>query len=263
MSDSVDHAKRQAFEPFLDRVDVLFDELSLAIRWDRPSILLAVYDSEFVRKDAESILSGRLSPLGQRILDFEVTKPDFDIPLALSRHPRHHKIVFFVSGLKWGGGKGGNNAYRALNIRRELFVDHKIRAVFWLHRPEAAALPRQAPDFWAFRHRVLEFSDPPAVGEIHGPSSRPARAGVDLQQMKVIAEVDADNPAAWNDLANAYKALGRFDEAITAYRKAVRLEDTYADAWRSLGEAYRGLRRDKEANHALRKAERLSRRTKN
>jgi len=262
MSDTADRAKSQAAEPFLDRVDVLYDELSLAIRWARPSILLAVYDSEFVRKDVESILAGRLSPLGQRILDFEVTKPDFDIPLALSRHPRHEKIVFFVSGFKWGGGKGGKNAYRALNIRRELFVDYKIRAVFWFHRAEAAALPRQAPDFWAFRHRVLEFPDQPEQSKLHGPAGRSTGSGADVERAKAAAELDANNPLAWNDLGDAYRAVGRFDEAISAYRKAIRLNDAYIDAWRNLGEAYRGLRRDSEANHALRKAARLATPTK-
>jgi tetratricopeptide (TPR) repeat protein len=262
MNDSVDHAKRPTVEPFLDRVNVLFDELSLAIRWGRPSILLAIYESEFVRKDVEFILSGQLSPLGQRILDVEVTKPDFDIPLALSRHPRHEKVVFFVSGIKWGGGKGGNNAYRALNIRRELFVDHKIRAVFWLHRAEAAALPRQAPDFWAFRHRVLEFPDPPAPGKLQAHSGQPTWTSAEIEQAKEAAELDAHNPFVWNELGNAYKGSGMFYEAVSAYRKAVRLDDAYVDAWRSLGEAYHGLRRDKEASHALRKADRLSKQKK-
>jgi len=257
MSEISDQSMRQAKEPLLERINVLFDELSLAIHWDRPSILLAVYESEFVRKDVEAVLAGRLSSLGQRILDFEVTKPDFDIPLALSRHPRHEKIVFFISGLKWGGGKGGKNSYRALNIRRELFVDYKIRAVFWLHRAEAAALPREAPDFWAFRHRVLEFPDPPAQSKIGGSPGRSLPVAADIARMQTAAQRDAKNPSAWTNLGNAFKSLGRFDEAIGAYRKAIRLEEDHVEAWRNLGEAYTGLRRDKEARHALRKASRL------
>jgi hypothetical protein len=32
-------------EPFKERVDRLFHELELAVKWDRPSILLAIYSS--------------------------------------------------------------------------------------------------------------------------------------------------------------------------------------------------------------------------
>ena len=37
-------------EPFEDRVDILFCELELATKWQRPSVLLAVYSSEYVRR---------------------------------------------------------------------------------------------------------------------------------------------------------------------------------------------------------------------
>ena len=36
-------------EPFEDRMDILFHELELATKWQRPSVLLAIYSSEYVR----------------------------------------------------------------------------------------------------------------------------------------------------------------------------------------------------------------------
>jgi len=158
MAKTVDRAKPETSNQFNEQVEILFDELSLAIKWHRPSILLVVYDSKAVTGSAESALAKRLKSLGHGVSDFRVNKNQFDVPLALTGHPDRNKLVFFVSGLRSGGGQGGNNAYRALNIRREFFVDFSIRAVFWLTRAEAAALPRRAPDFWAFRHRVLEFT---------------------------------------------------------------------------------------------------------
>ena len=80
----------------------------------------------------------------------------FDIPLLLSQRPERDRSVFSVTGLARGGGKAGANAYRALNIRREYFVDYAIRVVIWLARDEAMALSRHAPDFWAFRRRVVD-----------------------------------------------------------------------------------------------------------
>ncbi|MEJ5223779.1 MAG: tetratricopeptide repeat protein [Anaerolineales bacterium] len=53
-----------------------------------------------------------------------------------------------------------DNPYKPLNIRREILVESRIRAIFWLTEREAIDLARQAPDFWAFRHRVVDFLDP-------------------------------------------------------------------------------------------------------
>lgn len=164
MSDSQDSAQPQQDlrESLEEREDILFDELELAIKWDRPSILIAVYESEFTRKEIVKKLESRLSSLGQDVLHFHIDEKLFDVPMILVQNPDHERTVYFITGLKWGGGKGGNNAYRALNMRREFFVDNQMRVVLWLTRSEAAHLPRQAPDFWAFRHRVIELMDAPS-----------------------------------------------------------------------------------------------------
>jgi len=146
-------------EPFEERVASLYEELELAVRWERPSILIAVYESEFVRTQAETILAARLAALGQRAVPFRVSEKTLDVPLILAQDPGRGSAVYFVSGLRWGGGRGGYEAFRALNLHREYFVEANLRAVFWLTRAEAGDLPHHAPDFWAFRHRVIEFVD--------------------------------------------------------------------------------------------------------
>jgi tetratricopeptide (TPR) repeat protein len=150
-------------DPFDDRVDTLFGELELAVKWGRPSILLAVYKSEFVQADAERLLNAKLAQMGIKVIHVQVNENQFDIPLQLIKQSDLEKTVFFISGLRWGGGRAGRNAYRALNIRREYLVDYKIRAVFWLTNDESAELPFRAPDFWAFRHQVIEFIDTPPI----------------------------------------------------------------------------------------------------
>ena len=150
-------------ESLAEREDILFDELSLAIQFDRPSILIAVYESEYVREEVSKHLADRLKELGQDILNFHIDEKLFDVPLILAQNPDHERTVYFITGLKWGGGKGGFNAYRALNMRREFFVDNLMRVVLWLTRNEASQLPRHAPDFWAFRHRVVELMDSPVL----------------------------------------------------------------------------------------------------
>jgi tetratricopeptide (TPR) repeat protein len=153
--------KRRYREPFEERVAILFEELRHAIKWQRSSILLAVYGSEFLREKAENTLQNKLANLNQRVFTIEINQDYFDIPLIFSQYLERDNSVFFIYGLKWGGGTDSNNAYRSLNIRREYFRDENIRVVFWLTESEAVNLPRFAPDFWSFRQRVVEFLESP------------------------------------------------------------------------------------------------------
>ena len=43
------------------------------------------------------------------------------------------KPVFFISNLDWGGGEDGKQAYRALNMQRELFVENRRQGSVLAH----------------------------------------------------------------------------------------------------------------------------------
>ncbi len=154
-------------EPFEDRIDILFHELELAAKWQCPSLLLAIYSSEFVHGDAEVALENRLLGLGQKAHHIIVkSQDDADIPLLISELPDLKNGVVFVEGLRWGGGQAGYEAYRSLNKHREFFIENQIRVVFWLTETEAIHLAHFAPDYWTFRHRVIEFVDSPRTEQI-------------------------------------------------------------------------------------------------
>jgi len=163
MNDLHDRVKltRKRRESFKDRVAILFDELRLSIQFHRSSVLIAVYGSELIREKAEKFLREGLITLGQNVCEMEIDGELFDLPALFEQHLVREDLVFFLSGLQWGGGVDGQNAYRSLNLRRDYFVDHQLRVVFWLTESEAANLPRLAPDFWSFRHRVVEFLEAP------------------------------------------------------------------------------------------------------
>ncbi len=148
-------AGRLSFE---ENLNILLEELDLARRWNRPSILLAVHKSKFGQQRAEAALEERLRKLGQDVERITVDQEQSDVPHRIAGQPGPAQRVFFVSNLDWGGGPDHQDAYRALNIYRELFVDNHLRIVLWLTPNEASSLARLAPDFWAFRHRVIEFT---------------------------------------------------------------------------------------------------------
>jgi hypothetical protein len=142
-----------------ERVALLSDELALAGQWRRPSILLVVYRSALVRRAAQRLLAAHLQARGEQLHQIIVNTEQFDVLRALADQPISPATVYAISGLRHGGGKGGLNAYHALNLRREILVDRSLRATFWLTEAEARRLPREAPDFWAFRHHVVSLVD--------------------------------------------------------------------------------------------------------
>ena len=150
-----------------DHLSTLLQELQLAGQWRRPSILLVCYRSNLALIDFQTSLEIKLRKLKQIVVHIEVTNVNFDIPLYLSQLQDCDKRIFFIRGFAYGGGSQGLNAYRALNMRRELLVDHHIRAIFWMNAEETSNLTAHAIDFWSFRHRTIELLDQPSQKRIN------------------------------------------------------------------------------------------------
>jgi tetratricopeptide (TPR) repeat protein len=280
MNNSQDSVRSQQDlrESLEEREDILFDELELAIKWDRPSILIAVYESEFTRKEIEKKLESRLSSHGQEVLHFHIDEKLFDVPMILVQNPDHERTVYFITGLKWGGGKGGNNAYRALNMRREFFVDNQMRVVLWLTRSEAAHLPRQAPDFWAFRHRVIELMDAPnetnnRVVEMKlswdGWKSSDLLIDVDEKislREKMLADLPAGSESAASrsdllyTLASYYWSKNEFEKSLNSLQEGLNLisgmHDPVSESqfWSGNGLVLHSLTKLKDAESSYQKA---------
>ncbi|HUH96329.1 MAG TPA: tetratricopeptide repeat protein [Anaerolineales bacterium] len=143
---------------FDENIRTLSGELELAVRWKRPSLLLAICPSKLSQNKAEIVLERLMQKLGQAVVRVNINEKQPDAAHAILAQGRADRSIFFVSNLDQGGGADGKDAYRTLNIYRELFVEQGLRCVFWLSLNEASNLPKFAPDFWAFRHRVIEFA---------------------------------------------------------------------------------------------------------
>jgi tetratricopeptide (TPR) repeat protein len=266
---------RESFQTRLERV---YRELERAIRLQRPAILLLIYASEWVRDEVERALTQRLGELGQRIVRLRVDEDHADVPALLAEAPNPQQAVFFVAGLQWGGGADGLNAYRALNLRREHFIEPGWRAVFWLTEGEAVALAQHAPDFWAFRHRVIEFVEPRET--LHRADLAREIAWHDWEFRTLWEDTEAkirlrealleELPAGDETLAaradllytlgwlywavqDNSKAIETFQDALQVAQK---LDDTHfvAGSYNGLGNVYRTLGRHQEAIDAYQQA---------
>ncbi len=68
---------------------------------------------------------------------------------------------------------------------------------------------------------------------------------------------EPENDVAWFSVGFAYNNLRQHDQAIQAYREALRIQPEAADAWNNLGVAYNHLKQHGQAIQALREALRI------
>jgi tetratricopeptide (TPR) repeat protein len=192
-------------DTFEERVYIILDELSLGTRWERSSLILVVYRSEYIKNLVQIRLTKSIGESNQVVFHYAVDKRHYDIPLELLEHPWHNQAIFFVNGLRWGGG----------NMHREYLVEGNVKAVFWLTRKEAKQLARFSPDFWAFRHKVVEFLDMPSLNNNKALDAS-------YRSFHNLYTTNANDFQVWIDTAEKFYTLGCVDEAILNFRKAFR-----------------------------------------
>jgi len=303
----------KAVEPIEDRIDSLFRELELSIKWQRPSILFAVYTSEYIHSAAEADLEHKVIGLDQKVIRITIeSKEDADITARLSESSSLQNAVYFINGLRWGCIDGAH-LYQDLNNQREFFVEKQLRLVFWLTEKEVIDLANQAPDFWAFRHRVIEFNDSPNTEQILQKTAEAAWQATG-ESTDTVDELDAKisfreslltnlpngNESAsvngnllltlgilhwrkgdyekaseflktaldvaismkdklfaaecFNAIALVKTGLGRTNEAIEAYQRAIQLAPNQLFPWNNLGILFSKLDRNEDALVAFKKA---------
>lgn len=135
-----------------DRLNILLDEIMLSTTWSRPSILLALHKSKNHQEQTIFTMERRLAELSIEVVHITPGKDQLDILNIIRQKLTPNRNVFFVRGL---GHQ--DEIYNGLNLHREMIVENQIKLIFWLTNEECISLSHKAPDFWAFRHRVVEF----------------------------------------------------------------------------------------------------------
>lgn len=191
-----------------ENLEILIDEIKLAVQWQRPSILLTVHRSNLGRDKIRQVLDARLATLGLLVIKLNVDKDHPNPARWILENQKGSEPVYFISNLEWGGGEQGIEAFKALNLYREQFIENRIKAVFWLTLNEASGLARHAPDFWAFRHRVVEFASPRAHSGILLPAGVLLWHGSkDLDETDSLKEMINSREKLLNDLPNQPESL--------------------------------------------------------
>ena len=155
---------------FQENMSTISDELHLAIKWRRASIILTTHRSLHSQDKTKKALRVKLDSLGITFVEIVINKIEGNFIKHMLQYKNIENIVFYISHLDWGGGIDEMDGYRTLNLYREILIEQQIKAIFFLTMREASKLPSCAPDFWAFRHRVLEFRNPRAYKQKRPPA---------------------------------------------------------------------------------------------
>ncbi len=76
---------------------------------------------------------------------------------------------------------------------------------------------------------------------------------------KSLLELKPDDPAAWGNKGSSLANLGRYEEALTAYERALELQSDLPEAWRNLADLLSASGRHVEAEKARLRALQLER----
>ncbi len=202
---------------------LLAGELELAIKWQRPCILFAVYGSEPIREELQSRLRNCLVDLGQRtsMYPFESFDPAV-VPGLQESSKDNDRTIIFINGL--GGSLDKVKVLQSrLDLLRGFLTDRQIRMVIWLNELEIHELAHKAPGFWVFRQRSIEMMESPRKNEVamntyQKTIERNANfSAPNLQQARLLARRD------------------RYPEAVKAYEKVLSLKGNNSDIWNELG----------------------------
>lgn len=178
---------------FSENLAIIFEELYLAKYWERAVIIFTIHKDIFSQAKTKKALSKKLKRNNNKCVEIDIEKVGENFIENLLDHQDIENTIFFLSNIGRGVGKDDKALYKILNIHRETLIEGGIKVIFFLTHNEASNLASYAPDFWAFRHRVLEFSSSTARNKKKPP------VGIMLWQLEpynfqnVDSEIDASS----------------------------------------------------------------------
>jgi tetratricopeptide (TPR) repeat protein len=223
-------------ETFNTRVERLSNHLNRAYKHNKPSLLFALYVSEFLRTDIENYLNRLLIEQGLEVINIDAGK-NKDLPSFFSLY-NSHNTVFFVHNIE----KGFPEVLQFLNFKREELIEHLVKVVFWIKEEELAIISIEAPDFFAFRNRVVEFMEIPLEREFRPDlvdfaleteykSIDEINRSIELKE-KLLSELSTETEIygyLLGSLGILYDQIGRYKISIDRSEKALAISKEIGD----------------------------------
>ena len=215
---------------FERRVSRLANYLTRAYKYNKPSILFAMYLSEFLRSDVDKSLKSALGEQGLEVVYVDAGNIK-DLPAFFSAM-NSGNTIFFVHNME----KGFPEALQYLNFKREELIEHHVKALFWVREDELARISLDAPDFFAFRNRVIEFMEVPTAEERRPAlvefaleteyrSREEIKRNIELKE-KLLSELSAKDEISGyllGSLGILYLQIGSYKKSLEYTEKALKV----------------------------------------
>jgi len=241
----------EAKDTFEARVLRLGNYIIRAFKYNKPSILFALYMSEFLRADVEKSLEKSLNEQGLNVVNVDAGE-NKDIPSFITSM-NSDSTVFLVHNME----KGFPEVLQFLNFKREELVDQHARVLFWVKEEELARISAEAPDFFAFRNRVVEFMETPLAKEIRSAvvefaveteykSKEEVLRSIELKE-KLLSELSGEEQISkylFTSIGILYRNIGSYRKALEHFEKALKIAEKMGDIqskatlFLNLGEVY-------------------------
>ncbi|MDA0524342.1 tetratricopeptide repeat protein [Methanococcoides alaskense] len=236
------------------RILRLCNYLGRSHKYNKASILFALYLSEFLRDDVEESIKRILKEQGLNVVIVDAGE-NKDLPLYFSLTDSKN-IIFFVHNLE----KGFPETIQYLNFKREELVEHHVKVVFWTTEEELSRISVEAPDFFAFRNRVVEFMEVPEERkfrpglvefalETEYRSLDEIKHNIQLKE-SLLSDLSTDTEISgylFASLGTLYNQIGDYKKSIDCSEKALKIskemENKHGEAANlgNLGIAYSDL----------------------
>ncbi|HIH44645.1 MAG TPA: tetratricopeptide repeat protein [Candidatus Methanoperedenaceae archaeon] len=218
------------------RVARITEYLTRAHRYGKPSILFALYLSEFTRRDAQRMIEVALKDNELSVVDVDAGR-NRDLPAFFSSNVSD-STVFLVHNME----QGFPEALNFLNFKREELVEQKVKVVFWVTEKELARISLEAPDFFAFRNRVVEFTELPLTEERRPEliefaleteyrTLEEIKSSIELKE-KLLTELSGEDEVSSYLLGS----LGILYDQLGMYRKSIECSEKALDIARRIGD---------------------------
>jgi tetratricopeptide (TPR) repeat protein len=189
-----------------------------------------MYLSEFLRVEVENTLEKSLLGRGLKMVRVDAGE-NKDLPSFFSSQNPGNS-VFLVHNLE----NGFPEAIHYLNFKRETLIGQKVKAVFWVREEELSRITLEAPDFFAFRNRVVEFMDSPAEKEFTPALTAFAletkyRSHTEIERSialkeKLLSELSTETEISeylLSSLATLYSTIGAYQKSLDYSEKALKV----------------------------------------
>lgn len=146
---------------FGEKVDILLDEISLAVKWNRPGFVLAVTQSVYVELEVEEVLKSQAGGLQPGVVHMSFDRDPSSADLNYFQTEIHEVsdcILSVDAACQDADVQAGFLAVVAGNLGT--LRQNNVQLILWLREADMRNLAMQFPELWYGRSFSLHFDEP-------------------------------------------------------------------------------------------------------